>query len=67
MVGFKHSVGFKTLLESTVLEHLKLCVSSHFAGSGSLCNFYGLLKYFEMTTAGTQYEKGSRTEDEKKS
>lgn len=57
MVGFKHSGSSVGVNSTGALK--AIYVSSHFAGSGSLCNFYDLLKHLKMTTAGTKDEKGS--------
>lgn len=54
MVGYKHGGSSVGVNSTGALK--AVFVSSHFAGSGSLCNFYSLLKYFKMTTAGTEYK-----------
>lgn len=57
MVGFKHSGSSAGVNSTGALK--AMCGSSHCAGSGSLCSFYGFLKRLKMTTAGTEDEKGS--------
>lgn len=57
VVNFKY-VGSPAGVNST--RALKaMCMPSHFAGSGSLYNFYCLWKHLQMTSTSTEDEKGS--------